>query len=326
MSRISRKSDLSPSATGSNIKGKDGAVDMGRKSEPSVTSGGLGVSTEVTNIGGVTVTGGVSIDISPINLGINYDPAENAVSVAGGAEIPGGLLGVSGGLTVDLDTGEVTGGSVGAEGLGLGVNISASKDGGLGIEVTVQIPFSPIELSLGFGFPPKGKEPTPTPTPTPTPAPIPTVPTVPSDPPEPPKCKKAWVTWQQDTYLERDFYTRYDPIAGNTKLYPKQESVTYNERIGELYNNSIDISDEALAKRFGVDTTGGNSVFLNISRPIKYYTYHVGNGITYSGIDIREAFGTSIRYATGMTIEGNFYNILRGNITILSRIGYQSSL
>jgi hypothetical protein len=112
------------------------------------------------------VTGGVSVDISPIQLGINYDPSENSVSVASGAEIPGGLLGVSGGVTIDLDTGEITGGSVGGEALGLGVNVSSSKDGGLGVEFTVQIPFTPIELELGFGFPPK--EPTPAPAPSPS--------------------------------------------------------------------------------------------------------------------------------------------------------------
>lgn len=170
MSRSSRKSDLSPSATGSNIDlGKNDGVDMGRKTQPSVTSGGLGVSTEITNIRGISVIGGVSANISPINLGINYDPAENSVSVASGAEIPGGLLGVSGGVIIDLDSGEITGGSLGGEALGLGVNVSSSKDGGLGIEFTVQIPFTPIEVSLGFGFPPKGKTPiSPSPSPSPS--------------------------------------------------------------------------------------------------------------------------------------------------------------
>jgi len=169
MSRSSRKSELSPSVTGSSIDlGKNNGVDMGRKTQPSVTSGELGVTREVTNIAGVSVTVGGSIDISPIDLGINYDSSENSISVATGAELPGGVLGASGGVTIDLDTGEVTGGSVGAEGLGLGVNISASKDSGIGVEFTVQIPFTPIEISLGFGFPPK--KPTPT---------EPTVPTVP---------------------------------------------------------------------------------------------------------------------------------------------------
>ena len=65
MSRSS-KSELSPSVTGGN------GIDMGRKSQPSVTSGGVGISEEITNIGGVSVTGGVSVDISPIDLGITY--------------------------------------------------------------------------------------------------------------------------------------------------------------------------------------------------------------------------------------------------------------
>ena len=169
MSRGSRKSELSPSATGgSNIDlGKNDGVDMGRKTEPSVTSGGLGITSEITNIGGLSVTVGGSVDVSPINLGINYDPSENSVSVASGAEIPGGLLGVFGGVTIDLNTGEVTGGSLGGEALGLGVNVSSSKNGGLGIEVTVQ--FGPIEISLGFGFPPEEKR-TPTSKPKPPPS------------------------------------------------------------------------------------------------------------------------------------------------------------
>jgi len=159
MSRGSRKSELSPSVTrgGSNINlGKSDGVDMGRKTQPSVTSGGLGVTTEITNIGGVSVRGGVSADINPINLGVSYDPTENSVSVATGAEIPGGLLGVSGGVTVDINTGEITGGAAGVEALGLGVNVSNSKKDGLGVSVTVQ--FGPIEIELGFGFPSEKEE------------------------------------------------------------------------------------------------------------------------------------------------------------------------
>lgn len=156
MSRTSRRSELSPSVTrggGSNIDlGKRDVVNMGGKPSPSLTSGKIGVTQEVTNIGGVSVTGGVSVEISPLNLGVNFDPSENSVSIAAGGETPGGLLGIGGSATIDLDTGEVTGGSIGGEALGLGVNISSSKDGGLGIELTLQIPFTPVELSLGLQF------------------------------------------------------------------------------------------------------------------------------------------------------------------------------
>jgi hypothetical protein len=137
---------------------------MGQKSEPSLTSGGIGITQEVTNIGGMSVSAGANIDITPLDFGISVGPSEGTVSLATGAEVPGGLLGISGGITIDTNTGEIIGGSIGGEVGGLGINISNSKKGGLGIEFTVQIPGTPIELSLGLGFPPK-KELTPTPTP-----------------------------------------------------------------------------------------------------------------------------------------------------------------
>ncbi|MEG3955244.1 hypothetical protein [Microcoleus sp. herbarium2] len=126
---------------------------MGQKTQPSVTSGGIGVTQEITNIGGIGVTGGVSVDITPLDFGIVIDPSENTISVTGGAEVPGGLIGISGGIEVDVNTGEITGGSIGGEVGGIGINLSNSKKGGIGVEFVVQIPGTPIELSLGFGFP-----------------------------------------------------------------------------------------------------------------------------------------------------------------------------
>ncbi|WP_445173784.1 hypothetical protein [Microcoleus sp.] len=158
MSRVSRKSELSPSITkGSDgiDLGKNSGIDMGRKSEPSITSGGIGITQEVANVNGLSVTGGVNVDITPLDFGISVNPSEGTISVAGGAEIPGGILGVSGGLIIDTNTGEVIGGSIGGEIGGLGINVSNSKEGGIGIEFTVQIPGTPIELILGFGFSPK---------------------------------------------------------------------------------------------------------------------------------------------------------------------------
>ena len=108
MSRVSQKSALSPSITkGSNAidLGKNSGVDMGRKSQPSVTSGGIGVTQEVTNVGGMSVTAGANIDITPLDFGISVNPSEGTVSVATGAEIPGGILGFSGGIEVNVNTG-----------------------------------------------------------------------------------------------------------------------------------------------------------------------------------------------------------------------------
>jgi hypothetical protein len=171
MSRVSQKSGLSPSISKGSSSGidlgkdsgidlgKNSGVDMGQKSQPSVGASGVGITQEVANIGGTTVTGGVSVDVSPLNFDVSTDPSEGSISVAAGAEIPGGILGVSGGVTIDTNTGEVIGGSIGGEVGGFGINVSNSKKGGVGIEFTYQIPGTPIELSLGFGF--TSKEPTP---------------------------------------------------------------------------------------------------------------------------------------------------------------------
>jgi len=162
--RVSRKSELSPSVTrgsGAIDLGKDSGIDMGRKSQPSITSGGIGVTQEITNVGGMSVRGGIEVDLTPVDFGIKVDP-EGTVSIATEAEIPGGLLGVSGGIEIDLNTGEVTGGSIGGEIGGFGINVSNSKKGGVGIEFTVEIAPG-IELSLGFGLPPGKKPETPGP-------------------------------------------------------------------------------------------------------------------------------------------------------------------
>jgi hypothetical protein len=77
MSRVSQKSQLSPSITkGSNAidLGKNSGVDMGRKTQPSATSGGIGITQEVTSIAGVSVSAGVNVDITPVDFGITVNP------------------------------------------------------------------------------------------------------------------------------------------------------------------------------------------------------------------------------------------------------------
>ena len=173
-SRVSSKSSLSPSVSSRSSAidlGKNSGVDLGSKTQTSVTTGGIGVTQEVGNIGGVTVTGGVSVDISPIGLSISgspsyEDPSKSTISIAAGAEIPGGILGVSGGLIINTSTGQIEGGSIGGEIIGIGVGISKSSEG-VGLEISFQIPFTPIEISLGFEFP---EEDTPSSTPTPSPS------------------------------------------------------------------------------------------------------------------------------------------------------------
>ena len=76
MSRVSQKARLSPSVTqGSNAidLGQNSGIDVGRKAQTSITAGGIGVTQEVTNIGGMSVSLGGNIDITPIDFGINVD-------------------------------------------------------------------------------------------------------------------------------------------------------------------------------------------------------------------------------------------------------------
>lgn len=172
MSRVSSKSSLSPSSSGIDTS-KSG--DTGGKTQTSVSTGGIGVTREVANIGGLSVTGGVAVELSPVRFDIsgnpNYeDPTKSAISIGAGAEVPGGLLGVSGGVTINTSTGAIEEISIGGEVAAFGVNVSADSDGNIGFELTFQIPFTPIELSLGFG-PSKNKKPRSTPLPPPSSSP-----------------------------------------------------------------------------------------------------------------------------------------------------------
>lgn len=154
MSRVSSKSSLSPSvARGSS------AIDLGKsdvntspKNEISATSGGVGITREITSIGGLQITGGASVDISPLGFDVTSE-GPDTVSVAASAEIPGGILGVSGGVSINTSTGEVTGGSIGGEVAGIGLEISKSENG-FGLGVSFQIPGTPVSVSLGFESPP----------------------------------------------------------------------------------------------------------------------------------------------------------------------------
>lgn len=233
MSRVSSKSSLSPSATSGSSAidlGKDSGVNMGEKSQTSVSTGGIGVTREVANIGGVSVTGGVSVDVSPIRLDISgnpdyEDPSKSSISIGAGAEVPGGVLGVSGGVTINTNTGQVKGGSIGGEVVGIGINISKSSEG-VGVGISLQIPFTPISFELGFEFPDK-KEPTPTPTP--IPIPTPTNNKMPSDwqpsiPSSPNSSVQPGLYYVQTTTISADGRYWYDEGDGtrNYQIVPPQ--------------------------------------------------------------------------------------------------------
>ncbi|HEY9865101.1 MAG TPA: hypothetical protein V6D21_13075 [Candidatus Obscuribacterales bacterium] len=103
--------------------------------------GSLGGSVTVADYGDVEIKGVVDIDISPLRGDISYDTSTNEVGVSGGIKIPGGVVGVGGGVGVDLDTGEITGGSVSLGIGGADVEVSISE-----CEQTLQVTY------FGVGF------------------------------------------------------------------------------------------------------------------------------------------------------------------------------
>lgn len=103
--------------------------------------GSLGGSVTVADYGDVEIKGVVDIDISPLRGDISYDTSTNELGVSGGIKIPGGVVGVGGGVVVDLDTGEISGGSVSLGIGGADVQVSVSK-----CEQTLQVTY------FGVGF------------------------------------------------------------------------------------------------------------------------------------------------------------------------------
>ena len=54
--------------------------------------------------------------------------------------------------------------------------------------------------------------------------------------------------------------------------------------------------------------TDAKAVSVQVTRPVRFYGFSVGNGITFSGVEFREVFGTNIENATDMTVNTNSYH------------------
>lgn len=98
-------------------KGRKGKLNPSKRTKPQqskstngldVDAGGIEVSATVSEFDGTTVDVVAGFDISPLELNFDYDPTASTLS--GGIEVglPGDLIGITGGISVDFDTGEVT--------------------------------------------------------------------------------------------------------------------------------------------------------------------------------------------------------------------------
>lgn len=110
-------------------------------SKGSEGSNGLGASVSVADYGDVEVKAVIEVDVSPLDVDINYDTSSNELGVTGEVGLPGGALSVGGGAIIDLDTGEITGGSASLGFGGAEVEVSVTK-----CERTLQITY------WGVGF------------------------------------------------------------------------------------------------------------------------------------------------------------------------------
>lgn len=115
-------------------KGSGTFTSAEKKSEKS--SSGLGLSIGLGTVGDIEIKGIVDVDISPLSGDINYDASENDLSVDGEIGLPGNTVSIGGGVTVDLDTGSISGGSA-SLGFGGGeVEVSISE-----CEQTLQVTY-----------------------------------------------------------------------------------------------------------------------------------------------------------------------------------------
>ncbi|NEP38560.1 MAG: hypothetical protein F6K35_04540 [Okeania sp. SIO2H7] len=125
-------------------------IDLGDDDIEADIDVGLGsVEAEVTLIddGNVQVKAVAGIDVSPATLDVNYDSVTGELAVAGQVGLPGDLAGLTGGITIDTDTGELTAITGGLAALGVGIEVEV----GVGSKSCRKaITFTFLEIGLVF--------------------------------------------------------------------------------------------------------------------------------------------------------------------------------
>lgn len=108
-------------------KDRETGLDLEKKIDVDAGTGGIGISFDVQEFeNGDKISIGYQVE-PPIQLGIDYNVSSNELGLSGGFEAPGDLIGLSGGVTIDLNSGEIVGGELGVALGGVDVSIGEGK-------------------------------------------------------------------------------------------------------------------------------------------------------------------------------------------------------
>jgi hypothetical protein len=108
-------------------KDRETGLDLEKKIDFDADSGGLGISFDVAELeNGDKISIGYEVE-APIQVGVDYNVDSNELGLSGGFEAPGDLVGLSGGVTIDLNSGEIVGGELGVALGGVDVSIGEGK-------------------------------------------------------------------------------------------------------------------------------------------------------------------------------------------------------
>lgn len=182
------------------------------------------------------------IDIPLPKAGAGVEVVGDTLTVGAEVEMPADSAGISLGIDINLETGEITGGELGVEYAGFGVEVS-KKGKCTAIEITYK--------GVGFSFEQCEKEeeeepppPTPTPTPTPTPEPNPRPPFNPHIPSGNYDCPVlALISWNIDGEEQKITGSPNSPFSViNSNFEHYYRDWGFNQRIGwtkVLFSNSL---------------------------------------------------------------------------------------
>lgn len=247
------------------------------------------------------------IDVPLPKGNVGADIVGDTLTVGADVELPADSAGISLGIDINLQTGEITGGEVGAEYAGFGVEIS-KRGKCTAIQVTYR--------GVGFSFEQceKEEEEEPPPTPTPTPEPNPRPPFNPHVPTENYDCQVlALISWNlngKEQKITGSPNTPYSQVWSNFESYYRDYG--FNMRVGWtkiLFDNSMYPAGEEqdyMIQHFWHDYTelyqgmGGNQRYRFIENDAYdgiWYGEYDASGVPY---EYEHTYWNGFSYVTGI--------------------------